>query len=252
MEYLQLEREKGTVILTLNRPQALNAMNKRLVEELRGALDELEADRSLQTLVLTGAGERAFCAGIDIKERARLSPEESVDLRHRLLFPLFSRLEALPVPVIAAVNGAALGGGCELTLASDLRIASERASFGLTEVRWGIIPAGGGLQRLPRIVGLGKAKELILTGRIIDAAEAERIGLVMRVVPPDRLMAEARAVAEVLAQNSAFALRLAKQSLNRVWEIDQGLAFDTVASDLCYAAGDQLQRMQAFGEKGKA
>src|SRR5512139_1247267 len=184
---LLVESAGGVCTITINRPGSMNSLNLRTVEALAGAVDALRSDRSVRVAVITGAGEKAFCSGADLKERATLSPDQ-VRRFITTIRDTFTAIEALPQPVIAAVNGVALGGGTELALACDLRVASDRATLGLTEVKLAIIPGAGGTQRLPRLIGRGRAKELILTGRSIGAAEALSIGLVNRVAPAGGLM----------------------------------------------------------------
>src|SRR6185437_3387252 len=197
-ENLLLEISDGVAVLTLNRPKVLNALNAALLAELDAALDALAADLSVRAIILTGAGEKAFAAGADIQELASLSADEGQMLAERGQ-SIFGKLERLGKPVIAAINGFALGGGCELALAASIRIAGEGARLGQPEVKLGLIPGYGGSQRLPRLVGKGAALKLLLTGEMIPAAEALRIGLVEEVVPAADLLPRAKSLASAIA-----------------------------------------------------
>ena len=200
-EPLTLTRDGAIAVLTLNRPDRMNAVDTALLAALRAAVDACWGDRAIRAVIVTGAGEKAFCAGADLKERAGMTPDE---VRRFLkgIREAMSELENLPKPVIAAVNGLALGGGTELALACDIRLAADTATMGLTETTLAIIPGAGGTQRLPRLVGKGRAKELIFTGRKVDAAEALAIGLVEEVVPAAGLMDRARALAARIVENT--------------------------------------------------
>lgn len=241
------ERVGSVAILTLNRPEKRNAIDLAMVQALHGILAELARDADLACLVLTGAG-KAFAAGADIgelRERNRFDALAGINSR------LFQAVEQFPTPVIAAIQGWALGGGCELALACDLRIAGESARFGQPEVTLGILPGAGATQRLPRLVGLGMARDLIFTGRIIDAAEALRIGLVNRVVPDDGLLDVAQEVASQIAANGPLALRLAKLALNASHRTgsDVGFLIESLGQASCFESDDKYQRMTAFLEK---
>jgi enoyl-CoA hydratase len=246
---ITLEREDGIEVLTLNRPEALNALDREMVAALHRELDRLEADRDLGAIIVTGAGERAFVAGADIRElRARRGPEAFDRVNQRL----FRRVAELPMPTIAAVRGWALGGGCELALACDLRVAGPSARFGQPEVGLGIIPGAGGTHRLARLVGLGRAKELIYTGELIGAEEAHRIGLVNRLAPDDAsTVATARTLARKIAGNSSGATRLAKLALDLA--IDPGERgrdlFEVLAQALCFDSEEKVARMTRFLER---
>lgn len=241
------ERVGSVVILTLNRPEKRNAIDLAMVHALHGLLAELARDADLACLILTGAG-KAFAAGADIgelRERNRFDALAGINSR------LFQAVEQFPTPVIAAIQGWALGGGCELALACDLRIAGESARFGQPEVTLGILPGAGATQRLPRLVGLGMARELIFTGRIIDAAEALRIGLVNRVVHDDGLLDAAQELASQIAANGPLALRLAKLALNASHRTgsDVGFLIESLGQASCFESDDKYQRMTAFLEK---
>jgi enoyl-CoA hydratase/carnithine racemase len=249
---LLVESAGGVCTITLNRPGSMNSLNLRTVEALAAAVDALRSDRSVRVVVITGAGEKAFCSGADLKERATLSPDQ-VRRFIATIRNTFTAIEDLPQPVIAAVNGVALGGGTELLLACDLRVASERATLGLTEVRLAIIPGAGGTQRLPRLIGKGRAKELILTGRSIGAAEALAIGLVNRVVPADRLMEAARELAGEMLSAGPVALQQAKRAINQGCETDlaTGLKLETAAYEAVIPTRDRAEGLAAFAEKRK-
>ena len=214
------------------------------MNELRAALDLAARDAGTRALILTGAGTTAFASGADIKELLR---RRAIDALRGINSSLFLEIERFPLPTIAAVNGYALGGGCELALACDLRIASESARFGQPEVGLGIIPAAGATYRLPRLVGAGRAQELILTGRIIDAEEALRIGLVNRVVPGDRLLEEARATAALIARKGPLAVRAAKLALQAsLYGPDAGHAAERLAQAILFESADKREGMAAF------
>ncbi|MCU0561745.1 MAG: enoyl-CoA hydratase-related protein [Desulfobacterales bacterium] len=251
-EVLLVREEEGVATLTLNRPEVMNSLNFQLLSALREAVDGLRFRRDVRVLIVTGAGEKAFCSGADLKERASLPPEKVREYIFTIR-NLFSSIEALNKPVIAAVNGIALGGGTELALASDIRIASANASMGLTETRLAIIPGAGGTQRLPRLVGRGRAKELIFTGRRVDAAEAERIGLVNKVAEPQNLLAECRALAAMICETGPIAIEQAKYAINHGLETDiaTGLAIESNAYWVCIPTEDRLEGLAAFREKRK-
>ena len=212
-EILNVERDGAVAILTLNRPAVLNALNAELLERLRQTLDGFRTDTSLRAVILTGSGERAFAAGADIAELAALPDAPAGEAQARTGQHITALLEALPVPVIAAVNGFALGGGCELAMACDVRIASENAKFGQPEVNLGVPPGYGGTQRTTRLLGSGMALYLCLTGELIDAAEALRIGLVQRVIPIGDLLPEAKRLATLIAAKAPLAVAATKRAI---------------------------------------
>lgn len=236
--------------LMLNRPDAMNAMGRRLAEDLDAALGELRASPGVRVVIITGAGDRAFSVGGDIKERGAMSLEER--WQHALrLGRCFDELEALPQPVIAAINGFALGGGMELAVACDIRLASERAEVGLMEVRLGVFPGAGGPARLTRLVGKGIAKLVLYTGRRFPAAEAVKLGLVDIVVPHDRLLAEARALAGEIAANGPLAVRALKRLVNAAVEMDLASALElsrALRQPLDHTE-DMMEGVRAFEEK---
>ena len=245
-----LEKEGHLAIVTINRPKALNALNSETLKDLDVVLEDLEKDSNIYSVILTGSGEKAFVAGADISEMKDLSEEEGKNfglLGNRV----FRRLEKLDKPVIAAISGFALGGGCELAMACDIRIASEKARFAQPEAGLGITPGFGGTQRLPRLVGEGKAKELIYTCAMIKADEALRIGLVNKVVPLESLMDEAKAMANAIMVNAPIAVKLCKDAINRGMQVDIDQAIEVEAEDFgkCFATEDQTEGMTAFIEK---
>src|SRR5208337_4550061 len=239
-----------TRILTLNRPEVMKSFNFAMLRELREKVELLQWDPEARVIVITGAGEKAFCAGADLKERATL-PFDQVRQFIFTIRNLFTFIEFMNKPVIAAVNGIALGGGTELALACDIRIASESATMGLTETRLAIIPGAGGTQRLPRIIGRGKAKELIFTGRRVEAQEALQIGLVNRVCPPETLLGECRAMARMICEAGPIAVQQAKYAINYGLEADlhTGLAIEANAYWVTIPTADRLEGLAAFGEK---
>jgi enoyl-CoA hydratase len=249
-----LDREAdGLAVITVNRPDKLNALNAGTVRQLDELLREVRHDGDVRAVVLTGAGEKAFVAGADIAELATMGPIDGVEVS-RAGQDTFRMLERMPKPVIAAINGFALGGGLELALACHIRIASTRAKFGLPEVRLGIIPGYGGTVRLPRLVGRGRALELMLTGEMIDAAEAHRIGLVNRVEEPENLLAAARAMAQKMIANGPIAIALALEAVDRGMSttIDDAQILESRLFGLLASTDDMREGMQAFLEKRKA
>ncbi len=245
-----MEVSDRIAILTVNRPEVHNALSKEVVEEMHAALRALAARDDVGVLILTGAGDKAFVSGADIGEIRERGKREALEAINQ---ELFTAVESFPWPVIAAVGGYALGGGFELCLACDLRVVAEEARFGFPETGLGIIPAAGGTQRLPRHIGWGKAKELVLTGEIIDAREAERLGLVSKVVPRAELMAAARALAEKILSRGPLAVRLAKLTLNVAARagLDAGLQLERLAQTVLFESKDKLEGTTAFLEKRK-
>lgn len=249
-DVIKVEMSERLATITLNRPEALNALNAKMLSELTMAFEHLSMAADVGAIILTGAGDKAFAAGADIKDMAGLNGMEMQRFSEKGR-RLGDVMATCSKPVIAAINGYALGGGCELALACDIRIASDRAKLGQPEVNIGIIPGFGGSQRLPRLVGAGWAAELVFTGDSIDAATAERIGLVNRVVPHDRLMHEARALASKVLAKGPAAIALAKACLRAAQEMPlaAGLAFETSAFGLVGTTQDKEEGIRAFLEK---
>ena len=250
-ETLLLERRGRVALLTINRPEKLNALNIRTRAEGAAALDELREDESVRVVVITGAGEKAFVAGADISEfegRTAVSQRAVMTARS-----LFTAVDTFPKPVIAMVNGFCLGGGCELALSCDIRVASDRARFGQPEINLGIIPGGGGTQRLTRLVGEGKAMELILTGDMIDAQHAYNLGLVNLVVPAADLEAKTMELANRIAEKSPVALRMAKEAVKTAARssLDEGLRREIDLFALTFSSEDKDEGVRAFLEKRK-
>jgi enoyl-CoA hydratase len=239
-------------IVTFNRPKALNALNRALLDEFAQALDQVEANDEIRVLVLTGSGDKAFVAGADITEINQLGPLGAKQFARRGMDTI-TRLTQLPIPVIAAVNGYALGGGTEMALACDFVYAAETAQFGLPEITLGIIPGFGGTQRLARLIGANMAREMIYTGKMIAADEALRLGIVNRVCAPDQLMTDVQKTAAAIAQKGRVALRAAKQAINNGLNVDlaSGLALENDAFALCLASPDAHEGTSAFLEKRK-
>ncbi len=249
---LLVEEDAGIATLTLNRPEVMNSFNFSLLHALRDQIESFRFRRDLRVIIITGSGEKAFCSGADLKERATLGPDQVREYIYTIR-NLFTSIEELNKPVIAAVNGIALGGGTELALASDIRIASSNASMGLTETRLAIIPGAGGTQRLPRLVGKGKAKELIFTGQRIDAQEALKIGLVNQICEPGDLLAECQKMAAMICETGPVAIEQAKYAINYGLETDMhtGLAIESNAYWVCIPTEDRLEGLAAFKEKRK-
>lgn len=248
-----LVEEKGHLAyITLNRPEVFNALDLLTLQTLRKVIEEMRFRDNIRAVIITGAGEKSFCSGADLKERATLPPEKVREYIYTIR-TLFSAVEDLPMPTICAVNGIALGGGTELALACDLRVAAEQATMGLTEVSLGIIPGAGGTQRLARLIGKGKAKELLFTARKVSSAEALSIGLVNQVVPSNELLQQATKLGEAIAANAPIAVRQAKLALNKGLEVEQGVAMslETAVYDICIPTQDRLEGLAAFKEKRK-
>lgn len=242
--------EDGVAVITLNRPEAANALSLQMLYELHEAIHEIKFDRQVRCVLVTGAGDKAFCAGADLKERAGM---DAIQVRKTvaLIRGNINDLEQLPQPVIAAVNGVAFGGGTELALACDIRVAAETAKFGLTETSLGIIPGAGGTQRLPRLIGKGRAKELIFTARRIDAKEALDIGLVEYVTPTAGALNKAMELAQQIVRNGPIAVTQAKYAIDKGYDVDlqTGLAIEQNAYEVVIPTKDRLEGLQAFKEK---
>lgn len=252
MNNLLLEIESGVAVLTINRPKALNALNSETLAELNTCLSELEKNKDVKVVILTGAGEKSFVAGADISEMVNATPAEGRAMG-LLAREAFGRLENMPQVTIAAVNGYALGGGCEISMACDIRIASDNARFGQPECGLGILPGFGGTQRLARLIGKGRAKELIFTCDQIDAQEAYRIGLANKVVPRAELLDTCKAMAGRIMKNGPFAVALAKQAINTGMDtdLDSGLTLEANLFGLSFSTEDKKEGMTAFLEKRK-
>lgn len=249
---LLIEYQGYTCLVTINRPEQMNALNFPMLKELAEVVRKLHFDTRVRTVVITGAGERAFSAGADLKERATMTPYEVKDFLYTIR-NTFSALENLRIPVIAAINGIALGGGTELALACDIRVASSKAVMGLTEVTLGIIPGAGGTQRLARLLGKGKAKELIFTGRRLKAEEALSMGLVNSVFQPEALLDGAMQMAKLINDNGPIAVQQAKFAINYGTEVDlnTGIDLEAKAYEVCIPTKDRLEGLAAFKEKRK-
>ena len=252
-KHIIVQNDQGVVTITFNRPKTLNALNGELLDELLCALTDLNNSEDVRVVVLTGAGEKAFVAGADINEINRLTPVQAKVFAQKG-HEAIGMLQELPVPVIAAVNGFALGGGSEIALACDFIYASENAKFGLPEINLGLIPGFGGTQRLARLVGKNLAKEMIFTGKMISADDARQIGMVNQVCAPDKLMDDVRKVADIISQKGKVALRAAKQTVNTGMDVDlkTGCEMEINAFALCIACEDAKEGTGAFLEKRKA
>lgn len=249
---LLADKKEGVLMLTLNRPEVMNSLNFEMLHALKKQIEAVRFQTDVRVVIISGMGEKAFCAGADLKERITLTPVQVKEFIHTIR-NLFTSIEYLNKPVIAAVNGIALGGGTELALASDIRIAAGNATMGLTETRLAIIPGAGGTQRLPRLVGKGKAKELIFTGRRIGAEEALNIGLVNKICDQKALMNEATAMAEMICEAGPVAIEQAKYAINYGLETDlhTGLSIESNAYWVTIPTEDRLEGLAAFREKRK-
>lgn len=251
-EVLLERRADRVAILTLNRPQAMNAIDRAMVRALRLAIADIEADDSLDLFLLAGAGDRAFCVGVDLKERQTLSDEEAHAYRLGELFPMYAELERRSKPAIALVDGHCLAGGFELALSCDVILASPRSTFGLPEVKWGLIPAAGGCRKLPKMIGPLRAKEMILTASSIDATQAERLGLINHVLPAADLLPRALDIAGRIQSNVQVAVRGAKRCIEHALDLEQCTAFDIGASNECYAAKERKVGVAKFVKEKEA
>ena len=251
MNFINYEQDGMVGIITINRPEALNALNSAVLDELNGCLDGIDTN-VVRAIVLTGAGNKSFVAGADIGEMSKLSPAEG-EAFGKKGNDVFRKIETFPIPVIAAVNGFALGGGCEIAMSCDIRICSDNAMFGQPEVGLGITPGFGGTQRLARLVGAGMAKQLIYTARNIKADEALRIGLVNAVYPQEELMPAAKKMAAAIAQNAPIAVRACKKAINDGLDakMDDAIVIEEKLFGSCFATHDQVEGMSAFLEKRK-
>lgn len=252
MSYILTEQKGRVGVITFNRPEVFNAMNYELLAQLEAAVEQMNADDGVSVIVLTGAG-KGFMAGADLSYIRDIDVIETKRWCNNMN-RIFTKIEQAVKPVIAAVNGAAMGGGCELSVACDIRIASEKAKFALPEVTLGITPGAGGTQRMARLLGPGKTKELVFTGKVIRADEALALGLVNQVVPADGLMDAALEMGEKIAANGQFAVRQAKLEINRGLQMDvaSAVVFETESCALCFATADRTEGMSAFLEKRPA
>lgn len=253
MTNILLEKKGLIAVATINRPKALNALNSEVLTDLDELVSAVKADADIRALVITGSGEKAFVAGADIGEMSTLT-KEGGEAFGKHGNDVFRAIETLPIPTIAAVNGFALGGGCELALSCDIILASEKAKFGQPEVGLGITPGFSGTQRLPRRVGVAKAKELIFSGKMIKADEAKEIGLVNAVYAPEALMDSALEMAKSFTKNAPIAVKYAKACIDRgmQMDIDDGIAVENELFAMCFATADQKEGMGAFLEKRPA
>lgn len=244
--------ENNIALITLDRPEAANAFSLQLLDDLTSVVNHVNQQKDIRATIITASGEKAFCAGADLKERAGMTDEEVVQTVHKIGKAVHA-VENIKCPVICAINGVAFGGGLELALACDLRLAAEHAKFGLTETSLGIIPGAGGTQRLPRLIGLGKAKEMIYAAKRVNAADAYTIGLVERVSSSQNLLDEALDLARSIASNAPVALRQAKQAINKGYDVDleTGLQIESMSYQVTIPTEDRLEGLKAFKEKRK-
>lgn len=243
------KRADRIAVLTLNRPEALNSINRAMVRELRAAVLDLESDDSVDVIVMTAAGERAFSTGVDLKERQTLSDEEAAVFRANELFPMYRELDGRQKPAIAAVFGHTLAGGFELALSCDMIVAAEGSNFGLPEVKWGLVPAAGGCRKLPALIGPARAKELILTAQTIPADEALKLGVINKVVAKGQQLDAALDMAKLVAANMQTAVRGAKRCIDDGIEAWAACRFDMEVSNFCYASKERKAGVAAFGAK---
>lgn len=252
-EVIKFKKEEGILFLTISRVEAMNALNKEVLNSLKELFEKAREDEEVKGVILTGEGEKAFVAGADIKEFSNYTPFQALEMS-QFGQELFSKIENFPKPVLAAVNGFALGGGCELAMACHIRIASKNAKFGQPEVSLGIIPGYGGTQRLPRLIGLGRALELILTGKMIDAEEALRIGLVNKVVEQNELIEETKKILKQIIEKAPLAIELALKTIisGKEMELEDGLKLEASNFACLFSTEDMKEGVSAFIEKRKA
>lgn len=251
MEFVTYEQEGFVGIITINRPKALNALNSKVLGELNQTIDDIDLEKT-RTVIITGGGEKSFVAGADISEMSSLTKSEGESFA-KIGNDIFRKIETFPIPVIATINGFALGGGCELALSCDIRICSDKSLFGQPEVGLGITPGFGGTQRLARIIGLGKAKEMIYTASSIKSEEAYRIGLVNKVFSPETLLEEAKKIAKKISRNAPIAVRACKKAINEgiSLNMDEAIILEEKLFGSCFETEDQKNGMKAFLEKRK-
>ena len=250
-EFVKYEEETDIAILTINRPRALNALNSQVLDEIDKVLESIDTEK-IRVLIITGEGQRSFVAGADIAEMSALTKVQGAEFSKKGN-DVFRKIETFPIPVIAAINGFALGGGCEISMSCDIRICSDNAIFGQPEVGLGITPGFGGTQRLARLVGLGMAKQMIFTAQNIRSDEAYRIGLVNAVHPKEELLNEAKKLATTIAKNGANAIKNSKKAINDGYhmEIDKAIQIEEQLFGECFQSDEQVERMKNFLEKGK-
>lgn len=247
------DKDRKTAKIAINRPEVRNALNKAARREIRIAIEDVKKDQDVRVLIITGAGDKAFMSGMDITELATASPVEIEEFVSTLGQQLYQDLENMDIPLIAMINGYCLAGGGELAMACDIRIASEKAKFGFPEINVGIFPGGGATLRLPRLIGAGRAKELMYTGKMIDAAEAERVGFVNRVVPHDKLEEAVNEIADAIVSKSPIIIKYLKKAITRglYTDLAAGLAFEKTQWALCFATEDHNEGIDAFLNKRK-
>lgn len=246
-EILLDKRGDGIAVLTLNRPEAMNSINRAMTQALRAAIADVEADDSVYVIVMAASGERAFSTGIDLKERQTLSDSEAAAFRSGELFPMYRELDGRSKPAVAAVFGHTLAGGFELALSCDIIVAAEGASFGLPEVKWGLIPAAGGCRKLPALIGPARAREMILTAKPLPVEEMLRLGAINRVVPRGQELAAALAMAKDIAGNMQHAVRGAKRAIDDAVDAWAACRFDIEVSNACYASKERKAGIAMFG-----
>lgn len=242
------------MLVTINRPEVMNALNEVVFSELKTAFIKMQNDKNIKVVIITGAGEKSFAAGTDITNMAEIPLVEARRFAGEIVFGGQQAIANYPRPVIAAINGFCFGGGCEIAMCCDIRVASEKAKFGQLEINVGIIPGGGGTQRLQRLIGIGLTKEMVYTGQIIDGKRAYEIGLVNHLVPHDKILEKALEIAATISEKSGFVLELAKSAINRGADVDleTGLKTEIELFAECFATPDQKEGMAAFIEKRKA
>lgn len=251
-EILLEKRNDRIAVITLNRPHALNAIDRAMTRALREALQDVESDNAIDALIVTGAGQQAFCVGVDLKERQTMSDEDAHRFRMGELFPMYREFEQKAKPTIALVSGHCLAGGLEIALCCDLILATREAKFGLPEVKWGLIPAAGGCRKLPKLIGMARAKELVFTAKTITAMEAVRFGLVNRIVPVDSRMQQAVELAQLILANVQGAVRGAKRCLDYSWDSERTATFDLEVANCCYASKERKDGISNFAARKSA
>lgn len=245
-EVILEKRADRIAVITLNRPGSLNAIDRAMTRRLREALRDVEEDDAVDLIFITGAGGKAFCVGVDLKERQCMSDDEAHTYRVDELFPMYEELERKSKPSIALVDGHCLAGGFEVALACDIILATPRSTFGLPETKWGLIPAAGGCRKLPKLIGAARAKEIILTAKTVIAEEAAHLGIINRLVVADRLMLEAETIARHILDNVQVAVRGAKRAIDNALDLTRAAAFDISISNECYAAGERKDGVARF------